>query len=307
MSATVTPDVRAQHLEPSGNQYNILYPVDFSRRSILAIEHVKYWVEHFRAALDTLHVVNSNAYRSLSSLSNPSLYQEQSRIVARRTDDLKQFSDQYFGKDIARSFVLYGDRADLIEHFAEREQIDLIMLPHNHQGLIARIFYDSLTAKLLERCRASVWMTEHLEDATPSAPSVPSKVLCAVQFGHNVTTDAQSHRILETVQQVISSFQADVKFLDVSSNKTASEHSTELRIKAGSMLWLEQARRLFGSSVKLLRASGSVIAAIGDTASNIGADLVVVGRMNPNELSLGQQSRILNIDQTLQSPVLSVW
>jgi nucleotide-binding universal stress UspA family protein len=285
-------------------KYKILYPVDFSKRSTLAAQQVKAWVEHFRAALDTLHIVANNASGPLTNSYDPALYQKQSRVVARRTADLKHFSDHYFGKNVARSVVLNGDRADQIQHFADREQADLIMLPRNHQRLIARIFHDSLTATLLEHCKASIWMTEHLENAIPS---VPNNILCAVQFGPDATADAHNHRILQTVRDLVSSFQARVTFVHITGDKDTSESSPELRMKTLPMLWLEQARGLFGSSVKLLKTSGSIIAGIRDTAGQIGADLVVVGRMHPGALSFGRQSRILKIDHAVHCPVLSVW
>ena len=260
--------------------------------------------EHFRAVLDTLHIVTNNTSGLLTNAHDPALYQEQARTVAKRTADLKHFSDHYFGENVARSVVLNGNKADQIQHFANREQADLIMLPRNHQSLVARIFHDSLAATLLEHCRTSIWMTEHLEDAIPS---VPNNVLCAVQFGHEATADAQNHRILQTVRDLVSGFQAHVTFVHVTGDKNTSEPSTDLQMKAGSMSWLEQARGLFGSSVKLLRTPGSVIAGIKDTARQIGADLVVVGRMRPGALSFGRQSRILKIDHAVHCPVLSVW
>jgi nucleotide-binding universal stress UspA family protein len=178
------------------------------------------------------------------------------------------------------------------------------MLPRNHQTPISRLFHDSLTAQLLEQCRASIWMTEHLEDATSP---VPSNVLCAVQFGQDPILDAHNHRILLTVRELVSNFRADVTFLHVTGNNNTSEPSTEQGAKTGSMLWLEQARDFFGSSVKLLRSSGRVIARIRDTANQIKADLVVVGRMRPGAVSLGRQSSLLKIDHVLHCPVLSVW
>jgi nucleotide-binding universal stress UspA family protein len=285
-------------------QYEILYPVDFSKRSTLATQYVKVWVEHFRAALDTLHIVNNHTSGPLRDPYDPALYQEQSRVVATRTADLKYFSDHHFGKNLARSVVLNGDTTDLIQHFADREQVDLIMLPRNHQSLMTRFCYDSLTATLLERCRSSIWMTEHLEDATSS---VPSNVLCAVQFGDDATLDAQNHRFLQTVWELVSHFRADVTFLHVTGNKYSGEPSAQLGTKTGSMLWLEQAQGLFGSAVNLLRTSGNVIARIRDTANLIKADLVVVGRMRPGAVSVGRQSRLLKIDHALRCPVLSVW
>jgi hypothetical protein len=40
---------------------NILYPVDFSNRCVLAAHHVKTWVDRFGATLNTLHVVDADA------------------------------------------------------------------------------------------------------------------------------------------------------------------------------------------------------------------------------------------------------
>jgi hypothetical protein len=70
-------------------KYKILYPVDFSRRSALATQQVKVWVEHFRAVLDTLHIVTNNTSGPLTNAHDPAHYQEQARVVAKRTADLK--------------------------------------------------------------------------------------------------------------------------------------------------------------------------------------------------------------------------
>lgn len=108
-------------------QCNILYPVDFSNRCVLAAHHVKTWVDRFGAALNTLHVVDADAL-ALG-------YDKLPHLMAKRTADLEHFSDHYFGRDSARYTVLGGGRGEQIEHFATREKIDLIMLPRNHQSL----------------------------------------------------------------------------------------------------------------------------------------------------------------------------
>ena len=288
----------------ASTQYKILYPVDFSKRSKLAALHVKVWVEHLRAALDTLHIVKTNVSGVLSRPYNSSVYHQLSQRLARCTADLKYFSDHYFGRCGARSVVLNGEAAGQIQHFADHEMVDLVMLPRNHQSGLARIFYDSLTATLLERCRASIWMTEHLDK---EASSSVSNVLCALQLGQDATLDAQNQRICYAVQRLMSSFQAGVTFLHVTGENNPSESSNELQTNAGPGQWLAQARDLFGSSIRFLSTSGNVIAGIRDTASRIGADLVVVGRVRPGSISLGRQSRLLKIDHSVRCPVLSVW
>ena len=288
----------------SSTQYKILYPVDFSKRSVLGARYVKVWVEHFRAALDTLHIVKSDASGLWARPHNSSVYDELPRLLARRTADLEHFSHHYFGNNVVHSVVRNGDTADQIQHFANHEQVDLIMLPRNHQGLLGRIFYDSLTAMLLERCRASVWMTEHLNDEPSSSVS---NILCALQFGEDATLDAQNQRILDTVQGLVSIFQAKVTFLHVSNSESTCEALNEACTKSGPRVWQARARDLFGSSIRFLSMSGSVNAGIRATASQIGANLVVMGRVRPGAISLGRQSRILKVDHAAPCPVLSVW
>lgn len=193
-------------------KYNILYPVDFSDRCVLAAHYVKAWVDCFGAALNTVHVIDANATGCPPERQDEFRYNELPHLMAKRTADLKQFSDHYFGKNIAPFTVLSGARWEQIEYFAKREKIDLIMLPRNHQNLLARILHESLTAKLLERCTASVWTTDHLDDARPSSVS---NILCAVHFERDATLEAQNHRILQAVRELATKFQARVTFLRV--------------------------------------------------------------------------------------------
>ena len=113
------------------------------------------------------------------------------------------------------------------------------------------------------------------------SPSAVHGILCAVHFEHDVTLDAQSHRILQTVRELATTFQARVAFLIVISG-------------------------LFGSSTEILRKSGKVINAITDTAKQMPADLIVVGRTRPETLSLGAQTHVLKIDHAARCAVLSV-
>lgn len=280
--------------------YKILFPVDFSSRSVSAAPHVNFWRRHLGATLETVHIVDNQPY---GPRYERSIYSELSRVMARRMADLEHFSRRQFGTNAARAVLLAGPRADQLEHFVNRDGIDLIMLPRNHQSFISKLFGDSIAAKLLERCRASVWMTEHIE----GNHSTVNKILCAMHFRNDPTLDAQNLRILETLRQLVSSFRAEVTFLQVTGNTKSDESLSATGTEDGSQLWLAQARDLLGSSIKLLREPGRVISGIRDAADQIGADLVVVGRVRPEAVSLGRQSRILKIDHAVRCPVLSVW
>jgi nucleotide-binding universal stress UspA family protein len=285
---------------------NILFPVDFSNRSVLAVQHVRIWLDRLGATLNTLHIVDANALGHDAEPNGGFLDSDILNLISKRTADLKYFSDHYFGENVARHTVLSGGTADQIEYFAKRENIDLIMLPRDHQNLMSRILEDSLAAKLLEQCTASVWVTEHIDDLSPSA--VPS-ILCAVHFEHDVTLDAQNHRILKTVRELATTFQTRVAFLIVIGGtvEESSEPVTHLQAVAGMEPFVAQVHGLFGSSAEILRKSGKVINAITDTAKQMSADLIVIGRSRPGTISLGRQTHVLKIDHAARRPVLSVW
>ncbi len=113
---------------------NILFPVDLSARSVLATQHVKAWADRFHATLHTLHVVEIDALGLARDPLKEFMYEDLLDLVSKRTADLKYFSDQYFGGTVATHTVLSGDPADQIVWVAKREDIDLIMLPRNHQN-----------------------------------------------------------------------------------------------------------------------------------------------------------------------------
>jgi hypothetical protein len=147
-------------------------------------------------------------------------------------------------------------------------------------------------------------MTEHLEE---HHVVTVNNVLCAMHFKQGPTLDAQNFRILEMVRQLVINFGAEVTLLQVTGNAESDKSGSAAGTEAGSQLWMAQARDLLGSSKKLLRRPGKVISGIRETAAEIEADLVVVGRMRPEAISFGRQSRVLKIDHAVRCPVLSVW
>jgi nucleotide-binding universal stress UspA family protein len=279
----------------------ILFPVDFSHRCMLAARHVKTWSDRFRAILSTVHVIDPKAFGG-----DEFIYKDLSNVVAKRTADLKHFSDHYLGEDVARPMVLIGNAADQIEHFAKREKVDLIMLPRTHRGIGSRLLlHESLTATILERSGASVWMTEHVETAEKS--SIHS-ILCSVHFERDLSLDSQNHRILQTVLTLARAFQAKVTFLNVIDRREddTTRDPANSMVSSGIGPWLTHAREQLGNGAEFLRQTGDVVSAIRDAAKRVAADLVVVGRTRPGTIGL-LQNRILKIDDAVHRPILSVW
>jgi hypothetical protein len=125
-------------------------------------------------------------------------------------------------------------------------------------------------------------------------------------FEHDVTLDAQNHRMLQTVRELATTFQATVTFLLVISGavEESSGSVTHLQAVAGVEPFVAQVHELFGSSAEILKKSGKVIT---DTAKQMAAELIVVGRTRPGTIGLGVQTHILKIDHAARCAVLSVW
>ena len=283
----------------ASKEYKILYPVDFSPRSALAAPYVKAWVDRLGAVLHILHVIEVAEDPELTAERED----ERRHLTERRMADLKYFSDLHFGKNLASCTVLSGGIADQIEYFARLEHVDLIMLPRDHQNMTTRLFRDSLTASLLERCPALVWTTEHLDDVSP----IPRSILCAVHLGQNVALDAQGDRIIEALRELAARFQPRVAFLCVVEHQESGGARIDLESAPEIESWRMKAQDVFGSTVPFFRRPGDVITTIRDAANEVAADMIVVGRTRPESIGLGRQVRILKIDHAAHRPVLSVW
>ena len=117
-----------------------------------------------------------------------------SHLIVRRTADLKYFADHYLGENVAHHTVVRGDTRAQIEFFAKQEKVDLILLPRTHQWIGSRLLRDSLTATILKKVTASLWITEHVEAVNNLSAD---RILCAVLFEQDLMLDSQNYRIIQ--------------------------------------------------------------------------------------------------------------
>jgi nucleotide-binding universal stress UspA family protein len=260
------------------------------------------WAEKLGAVLSTLHVIDPDEF----GYSEERDYDVISDLIVRRTADLKYFADHYLGENVAQHTVVRGDVRAQIESFAKQEKVDLIMLPRTHQSIGSRLLRDSLTATILEKSTASLWITEHVEAVNKLCVD---RILCALHFEQDLMLDSQNYRIIQKALALAKAFRAEVTFLNVmdKQEEETTRHSEDASSSSGIEPWLIQARGQFGNTAEFLRQKGDVVSTITDVANQKAADLVVVGRTRPGTLGLGVQGRILEIDHAACRPILSVW
>jgi nucleotide-binding universal stress UspA family protein len=75
----------------------ILFPIDFSERSIAAVPHVRSWATRFSAEVAALHVVDPEHYFTRPDPDDPRMSEELATAYAERVRDLDYFCGRYLG------------------------------------------------------------------------------------------------------------------------------------------------------------------------------------------------------------------
>ncbi|MBV8903985.1 MAG: universal stress protein, partial [Acidobacteriia bacterium] len=162
----------------------ILFPVDFSDRSVGAAPHVKEMADHFGSKVSLLHVVDMMRAFSVAGEFGAAYGYEMDTdsLAARLRSELDVFGKQHLPNVCRGVYVEQGDPASVITRFAQERSFDLIMMPSHGYGPFRRLLLGSVTAKVLHDSECPVWTDAHLE-ATPLESRLPyGNVLCAVDL-----------------------------------------------------------------------------------------------------------------------------
>lgn len=129
----------------------ILVPLDGSKRAEAILEHVEVLAQFckarviFLAALEHTHRVPGEGIQS--NIDAGELDRKMDRAEAYLTD----LTNKFMEKDIhAQSKIIYGPAVDVITDVAKDENVDLIAIASHGRTGVARVFYGSITAGLLQ-------------------------------------------------------------------------------------------------------------------------------------------------------------
>jgi nucleotide-binding universal stress UspA family protein len=129
----------------------VLVPLDGSKRAEKILPHVEELAHRYEAKVILLQVVEyqtavspEGAYMPMTQTQIDELKQEAESYLTGLANSLKQKSIQCTAR------VVYGPVVESITNSAERENVDLIaMASHGRSGL-ARVFYGSIAAGILQ-------------------------------------------------------------------------------------------------------------------------------------------------------------
>ena len=162
------------------NLKHILFPVDFSEQNCSIAPYVACMASRYGARVTLLHVVEIPTGGYPEWPAQASLVDFEA-VANDRKQSLNSFLQSEFQSVAASRLMLEGDPARQISEYADRHNVDLIMMPTHGYGPFRRFLLGSITAKVLHDVKCPVWTSAHLpERAAP--PAGYRSILCAVDL-----------------------------------------------------------------------------------------------------------------------------
>jgi nucleotide-binding universal stress UspA family protein len=198
-----------------------------------------------------------------------------------------------------------GDPAVVISDYAERQAVDLIMMPTRGYGRFRSLLLGSVTAKVLHDAKCPVWTAAHLETAETPPRSEYQTVLCGIDAtSKSVTLIRFAHRLAQ---------EYGARLLLAHSIATP-EYGDPRAFEGGWLQFLldvarEEIAKLQGeanTSLKVHLDFGSVPKVMHAAAVYHDADLVVIGRGRIHGTFGRLRTQTYSVISHSPCPVLSV-
>jgi nucleotide-binding universal stress UspA family protein len=256
----------------------ILFPTDFCEHCRGAIAYAEALAGRFDAELTLLHVIEPPEYNSVPD--------DLRRIEVAELEDWLGPDRRYFSVKFA---IERGEAAHEIARYACANHSDLILMPTRGMGRYRRLTLGSSTAKVLHDAECPVWTGVHLKDAPPLGEIHFRKIVCGVDFLVNSTA------ILAWASGFAQEYQAELTLVHATPQVEAGpEHfmnrEYELAMQARSEEAMAELQQRVGTSVAVRVEGGDPAAVLRNTALELDADLVVIGRSAASGL-LGRLSK----------------
>lgn len=272
----------------------ILFPVDFSERSVGASRFVEALAGRFDAELVLLHVAELVPYYGLPE----SMHYLEKQLAEFRQDQLRNFR-------VRRILEKGDDAAERILELSRSESVDLIMMPSHGYGPYRRFILGSVTAKVLHDADCAVWTGVHLAEAPPLEDLGIRRIVCALDL------NPQSGRVLGWAKQIAADYQAALHVVHATpayetrpARYFDADLRTELAAEAEGMV-----RRLLeadGVEAEVDVQGGEVAHVVRCAAQRLHADLVVIGRAVESGLVGRLRANAYSIIRQSPCPVISV-
>jgi nucleotide-binding universal stress UspA family protein len=269
---------------------HLLLPVDSSATDIAAARYARTVAGRGDSRVTLLHVKSPATQGS-------ELPAESAHALGR--------ARQALGEIDVQTVLITGDAANAITEYAVKNGADLIIMPTRGVGAVRRFVLGSVTAEVLQNAACPV-LTFVAEDGAPTVddPCI-RQIACAVDLGPD------SLRILHSADAVVRRTGAAMTVMHVNGQlepmvgvvhdrEWCSYLATVLRAEVGKLM------REAGIAAEVRLGGGEPARTVAEMASNLKADLLVIGRPRERGLLGRLRAHSYAIISEAQCPVLSV-
>jgi nucleotide-binding universal stress UspA family protein len=289
------------------NIKEIVFPIDFSDRSVEACPYVAALTRVLGAKLTLLHVVESLP-RGSSPLDR--LHTEEEAALKQRKEEayaaLAAFQGQYIPHVPSQLCVLVGDPATGIVICGGQSRGRMIVMPTRGFGPFRRMLLGSVTAKVLHDAECPVLTGPHLEKAIhPDQWLKLRRMLCAVSL------DWETDGVLTQAAGLADQLGADLVAMHAIA--PLEEGLLPLVNTAGIPASIESIQRVMEDALNRTGVNAEIEVQVGEasrrvacTAKEENADLIVIGRGGRPDLPGRLGSHAYAIVRRAPCPVLRV-
>jgi len=284
----------------------IIAPVDFSERSPGAARYAGRLACHFHSELTLLHVRDASPYEfSAYEFTGPVITTSAEERMSQAEAVLANFLPGEFQNMNVRRVVLSGDPAGEIVNFAHSERASLIVIPTHGYGPFRRFILGSVAAKILHDADCPVFTGAHIPDAPPDELRSFRKILCAVDFS------PQSEKALKWASNFAGEFHAQLTAAHITpSLEPRGEYfDPDWRgcLVQSAREQLEAMQKNAGTNADVfITDNNNIPLAISSAASELEADLVVIGRGSSSGILGRLRTNAYSIIRQSPCPVVSI-
>lgn len=289
------------------NIKEIVFPIDFSERSVEACPYVAALASRLGAQLTLLHIVEvppngGSALDRCYSVDENEL--EERKKYANSA--LSAFQHQYIPHVPSQLCVLIGDPARAIVVYGGESKGRLIVMPTRGFGPFRQMLLGSVTAKVLHDSRCPVLTGPHFEKAIhPKEWFKLERIMCAVAL------DWETDTVLKQSAELAGMLGAELTTIHVI---TPVEEGLLPLVDPGSPpISTESVRNAMEDALNRARVSAAIQISVGEAARQVAcaakkqkADLIVIGRGGAPELPGRLGSHGYAIVRRAPCPVLCV-
>jgi nucleotide-binding universal stress UspA family protein len=263
----------------------IVFPVDFSERSVDVCPYVTAITQRFGAKLTLLHVIES---LPLGSSPLDRLYTgDEAEINKRRelaNQALEGFRKHHIAHVPASTYALTGDPANAIVAYGGEADDRMIVMPTRGYGAFRQMLLGSVTAKVLHDSKCPVLTGPHIDKAVVAVEWLAlRRMLCTVSL------DWETDQVLKACAQFAK--QLDAELIAIHVVTPVEEGLLPLMEPGGPPLSTESVTREVQEALDRNGVSAQVYVSVGEVSREVSraakahkADLVAIGKGGAPEL-----------------------